>query len=220
MSCDRFEREGLERLERGLPLDPHFETCPDCRRQRAAYERLGAAIRETGADLEPPADWEAQVRATIDSRRVARRYRSRSRWLAPAAAAAVLVFLLLRPPEPVEMSLAVRVEAGATVRRGEEANLGDRLVLEANAGPDRHAELRVYRNDRQLVLHCSNEPPCIRRGDTLQASLPLDAPGTYQSVLLSAEEPLPAPAHGLDADTAAALDAGASFELGTEIEVR
>ena len=104
------------------------------------------------------------------------------------------------------MSLAVQIEAGATVRRGQEAQPGDRLILRATADEDRHAELRVYRNDRQLVLRCSQEPPCIRRGDTLEASLTFDAVGTYQSVLLTADEPLPAPGQGLDADTAAALD--------------
>ena len=86
--CDRFEREALLRLEQGLPLDPHFDTCPDCRDARATYELLENAIVQAGSDLGPRLGWEDRV-----WREVQRRQRPSmappARYLAWAAAAAL-----------------------------------------------------------------------------------------------------------------------------------
>jgi hypothetical protein len=224
-ACDRFEEEGLLRLEQGLPLDEHFATCSDCLAARAAYERLRGEIAAAGQEIEPPPGWQAGVWAAIEERRSARR-RPRFGWLLlPAAAAAiVLAFVLLRRPEPppAQLALAVEVEAGpGAVRRGAEAHPGDRLRLRASTAGASHAELRVYRNDRALVLRCSTEPPCRRRGDVLEAAFPLPAAGSYQPLLVTSGRPLPGTgAGGLDADVAAALGAGARTTLGNEIEVR
>ena len=45
-ACARFEEEGLAAVEAGAPLDRHFEDCPECRAERAEYERLGEAIED------------------------------------------------------------------------------------------------------------------------------------------------------------------------------
>lgn len=71
-SCDRFEREGLVQLERGMPMAPHFVFCYACRESRAAYARLGAALRGSALRIRPPAGWRRRVWARI-ARRVARR---------------------------------------------------------------------------------------------------------------------------------------------------
>lgn len=224
--CERFESEGLLRLEQGLPLDDHFATCPDCLAARAAYARLQEEIAAAGADLEPPPYWQSRVRATIE----ARRRRSFRPWLwlgVPAGlAAAVLILVLVTgrwPAGPARQppTLLAEIEPGpGAVRRGDEPHPGDRLVLRATPGTARHAELRVYRHDTELVLRCSSEPPCVRRGSELRATLVLDAPGFYQPLLLVSARPLPAPSAGLDRDAGAALAAGAEAHLGPEIRVR
>jgi len=212
MSCDRFDAEAVLLLEQGLPLDEHFSTCPDCLAARRAYEGLRTGIAGLGEEEEPPAGWQARVWERIEQRRERRRSWRQWWWVVPAGAAATLAaFLLLRPPGPRPAFLKAEVEAGTAVQRGAEAKPGDRLRLTAATGGARYAEMRVYRNDRELVLRCSAERPC---------TLLLDAIGRYQPLLLLSGKPLPATATGLEADTRAALAAGADVELGPEVVVR
>jgi anti-sigma factor RsiW len=224
-SCDRFEREGLLQLERGHDLGDHFQRCPDCLAARAAYDRLRQELAGAGSGYEPPADWQVRVRAAIaQRRRPPRPWWSRlliPAGVAAAGAAAVLVIVVREPePEPV-VALHVGIEAAAEVtRRGGEAHPGDRLQLEAHTAGARHAELRVYRHDAELVMRCSTEPPCVRDGDRLRAALRLEALGSYRSVLLVSDRPFPPPAAGLDRDVGAALETGAQAYLGEEVRVR
>ena len=219
--CDRFETEAVLLLERGLPLDEHFSACPDCLAARAFYDRLHKSLATVGEGDQPPVNWQAGVWERIEQRRGRRRWWA---WwgLVPAALAASLAaFLLVRTPEPAPVFLKAEIEAGPTVQRGEEAQPGDALRLTASTGGAPHAELRVYRNDAELVLRCSTKSPCSRQGEELRASVVLDGIGRYQPLLLLSKSPLPeAPTHGLDADTEAALAAGAEIELGKEIVVR
>jgi hypothetical protein len=218
--CGRFEEEGLLLLEQGLPLDEHFATCPDCLADRAAYERLTLEIAALGEEDMPPVGWQSRVWRQLDQRRERRRPKWLG-WLVPAAVAASLAALfLIRPPQPRPPSISVEVQAGATVRRGGEAQPGDLLRLTAAAGGSRHAELRVYRNDTELVLRCSTESPCARRGDEMRAAVLLDTVGRYQPLLMRADRPLPSPVSDLEKDTSAALAAGADVRLGSEIVVR
>ena len=225
-ACRRFEDEGLLRLKQGLPLDDHFATCPDCLAARAAYERLEKEIAAAGEGIEPPLGWQTRLWAAVEEKKSARRG-LRGWWLLlPAAAALVLAVLLLWPSAPpaARLALAVAVESGTgSVRRGAEAHPGDRLHLRAATGNAEFAELRVYRNNRVLVLRCSTAPPCQWGRGTLEAAFPLPAIGTYQTLLMTSERPLPAlPADsaGLDADVGKALDAGAQATLGPEVDVR
>lgn len=222
-ACRRFEEEGLLRLVQGLPLDEHFATCPDCLAERAVYERLQREIATAGEGIEPSPGWEAQLWAAVEERRSRRRLLGGWWLLLPAAAAVLLAIVLLRPwaPPPARLALAVEVETGAgAVRRGAEAHPGDRLRLRAATGEAAHAELRVYRNERRRVLRCSTEPPCRRGRGTLEAGVILPAIGSYQSLLLTSDRPLPEAGAGFDADVEEALEAGARATLGPEIEVR
>ncbi len=222
-ACDRFEREAVLRLAQGLALDEHFTTCPDCRRAADTYQRLQAGLASSGADYQPRPDWQARTWAAI-----ARGRKRRRRWLrtlVPAAIGASVVALLLIPQlprAPLGPSLEVEVLPPASVAtwRGAEAVVSDRLLLRAATGGASHAELRVYLNDSELVLRCSSEPPCIREGTTLQAALELSSLGTYQSLLLVSDQPLPAPAEDLDGDAGKALATGARVELGDAVVVR
>lgn len=219
--CDRFESEAVLLLERGEPLDEHFSNCPDCLSNRAVHDRLLERLAEVGVDDRPPVNWQAQVWERIEQRRGRRRWRP---WwgLVPAAlAASIAALLIVKTPAPGPPSLQVEVEAGASVQRGLEAKPGDSLRVNASTGGARYAELRVYRNDAELVLRCSTKKPCSLKGTDLQATVALDGIGRYQPLLLFSEKPLPAAsAEGLDADTGAALAAGAEIQMGKEIVVR
>jgi hypothetical protein len=138
----------------------------------------------------------------------------------PVGVAALAAFLFVRMPGQGPPSLRVEVERGAAVRRGVEAQPGDRLRLKAATGGARHAELRVYRNDEELILRCSTEPPCSRWGKELRASVVVDGIGRYQPLLFLSKDPLPSSASDLETDTSAALAAGADVELGSEVVVR
>lgn len=233
--CGRFEEEGLLLLEQGLPLDEHFAACPDCLAARADYERLRLEIAALGAADEPPVGWQARVWDRLDQRRERRRFRwwpGWRGWMVPVGvglAASLAALFLIRPPGPSlpasdgaprPPSLSAEIQAGATVRRGGEAQPGDLLRLTATTGGEPHAELRVYRNDTELVLRCSTARPCSRQGDEVRAAVLLDAVGRYQPLLMRSKNPLPSPVSDLEKDTSAALAAGADVKLGTEIVVR
>jgi hypothetical protein len=215
--CDRFEREGLLRLEQGLPLAAHFDDCPECRAARQQHERLRAGIAGMESTHTGRADWQARVWAGLERRR-ARRGR---RWLwlmAPAvvAAAAVLLVIGRSGPDGPILSYTIQRPAqdaqGAGPLRSDHVQPGDTLVVRAVAGGAR-AELRLYRGDRELVLRCSEEPPCTRHGDMLLARVPMDERGRYQLVFLRAERSPPEPTGELDRDIAAARSAGVTVEL-------
>jgi hypothetical protein len=216
--CDRFETEGLLRLERGEPLGEHFATCPDCLEARALYERLRQDIAGIGADGEPPTDWEARVWARIEERRV------KPRWiwfLAPMGAAALAATLFFAMPRtPSSPSLVQEVVAGGPVQRATGARPGDRLDLRAEAAGSLHAELRIYRNGSELILRCPGGPSCQHDGDELSAALTFPSAGDYQAVLVLDDEPLPLPGKGLDPDAGAAFAQDAQVLLGDEVSVR
>lgn len=219
-TCDRFEREGLLRLEQDLSLDPHFDTCADCLATRAEYEQLQASIRDLDRAHTGRADWQARVWAGVA--RTAQR-RSRRRWwlwiAAPlAAAAAALLALSLRgsghgPGDGPALAFAVRRPGQAEAMRSEHARPGDVLDVNIRTGGAAHVELRIYREDQALIVRCTDRPPCARDGDEVTATIPLDERGRYQIVFLYGEQPLPAPGARFDEDLARARAAGATVEL-------
>jgi hypothetical protein len=206
--CERFENEALLLLEQGQPLDDHFSSCPDCLAARAAYDRLREQLSNLGEEDEPAADWQARVWEKIEQRK---KRRWSPWWFAPVAVAAMAALFLIWIPSQKPAGLQIEIESGPTVRRGSEAHPGDLLRLVATTGGARHSELRVYRNDTELILRCPTENPC---------SVVLDGVGRYQPLLLLSESPLPAPTSDLETDTGAALDAGAEVEAGPEVVVR
>ncbi len=221
-ACDRFEREGLLRLEQGLPLDPHFAECPECVAARAAYENLGRRLVALGQNEEPLVGWEQRVQRALATQPEPRRFRPRWWVTVPASAAAIglLVVAGTRLARPPEAGLVVTTRDGAGVFRGEPLRPGQVMVLNAQTGGAAQAELRVYRDDREIVLRCSSEPPCRRAGRRIRAELPLEAIGQYQPVLLLSARALPPPRGTLDQDGDAVLGAGGQFLLGSELEVR
>ncbi|MEM9593041.1 MAG: hypothetical protein AAGD06_02190 [Acidobacteriota bacterium] len=231
---DRREVDLLTRLEAGEPLPDDVAEDDELAARLAGYDRLRGALGQAGDDLAPPEGWRQGVLDRIDQRRARRGAARRRRWLGTAAALAAGLILVLWPadevpvgpgPGPTGPVLVAEILASAeTTRRGLEAQPGDRLRLRASTDGRPHAELRIYRGDDELVLRCGDGPGCSRSGDELVALVPLDRPGVYQTVLLWGDAPMPAPESALggslDLDTAAAVDIGADYELGPEIEVR
>jgi hypothetical protein len=173
-------------------------------RDDAAIARIERAIPKVGADLAPPAGWEARVRAAIAPRR--RRW-----WLVaiPAAAAiavAIILLIALRGTDKARPTFAVTIERGGAVMRGDTAKVGDRIVAVAPASPN--AALWIYR-DGDLVLACP-DVNCTRSGDRWTATHVFEAMGRYRVVFLTASSPIPAPTGRYDSDVGAALAAGAT----------
>lgn len=87
--CDRFEREGILRLERGLSLDAHFDACPTCEVARHKYETLLAALPSGQPDIEPMAGWQSRVLRATAAKGASRPGFSLSRWGKPFVWAAL-----------------------------------------------------------------------------------------------------------------------------------
>jgi hypothetical protein len=121
-------------------------------------------------------------------------------------------------------SPTIRIEVSRTsdrALRGADARPGDTIRLEARTGGAAFAELRLYLNDFDLVLRCSEEAPCERRGGRLEATFAIRSVGRYQGLLLASTAPIPPPSgEGLDADAGRARSAGASVGLPEEVLVR
>lgn len=93
--CNRFEREAILRIERGIPLDAHFDTCTDCDQARHKYEMLLAALPTAQPDASPPPGWQSRVLRAAKESEAARPAFSMAAWGKPfawttAAAAALL----------------------------------------------------------------------------------------------------------------------------------
>jgi hypothetical protein len=234
--CRRFETEGLLALQQGRPLDEHFRTCADCRTALAAHERLQRELSSLEPH-EPRAGWEGRVWAQID-RPVPTRARTPWRPLAVASlAAAATIVLLLRSAVPPVSSpgLVIQVEEGQG-RRGASAPLlptpalrsvesltgplplGSRLVVSASTGTARFAELRVYRNEADLIVQTTLSAGCAEPRD-VRVVLLLDAVGRYRTALLTSNHSLPAPAGSVDADYAT-RPAGVEMVVAAEVGVR
>jgi|SRR4051812_39530062 hypothetical protein len=231
--CARFEEEGLVRLEEGLPLSGHFETCPECLRARARYERFANVLRSP-AELPRDKRWEQGVWDAI-GRRERAPDRPRRPWVAIAsamAAAAAVAIVALRTvpsrstsPSDVEtLAVSVQPVPGGTLRGSTPpdatsmlfAHLGDSLQLDAQSRAP-NVEIRLYHEDRELIFRCP--PGCERRGGRLTGHVALSKAGTYQPYLVSSDAPLPAPEAMLDDDTKRLLETGARIVLGRSVHV-
>jgi hypothetical protein len=95
-----------------------------------------------------------------------------------------------------QAELEVQVVAGEQSQRRSGggtrwAPLGSQLIVEARL-EGREGELRVYRDQRELVLHCPGDYTCheaLERGHkTLRGELTLEPAGLYRPALLTARE--------------------------------
>ena len=223
-SCSWLDREGLLRREQGLSLDGHLAGCGTCQRRLDGYQRLGAALAVSPA---PPPGWQDQVWRRIERGEQATSKHSRCGWLVWSfpvlTAAAVAVLLLLartggQDQSPVVLAVAVQDARGATRVRGE-IRPGGAIRIDARGLRAPFSELRVYRDDLELVASCTTLPPCQRQGDRLSARVPIITVGAYRAVLFTSDRPLPVSSGNYDADDAAARAGGATPHPADVVEV-
>lgn len=219
-TCRRFEEEGLLRLEQGLPLDEHFDTCPACLNARAQHEQLFQGLAALGQEHTGRADWQARVWAGV-ARRQSRQKRPWLWWLALPLAAAAVALLLLRPgtdPAGPSLAYAIHQPGDGAPMRGDHAKPGDTLEVRIHTGGAAHAELRVYRDDSALIVRCTDQPPCTRSGDELTARIVLEQRGRYQIAFVHGPQPIPAPTQQLDQDLD--QDLGQARAAGATVDLR
>ena len=209
----------LQAREEGSPLPPLS------RERVAAYETLTEMVRSR-ARIAPPPSARDQLRAALDRDELAGRRHARRRWVyaAAAVAAAAVILIVMWRPAPEEFTV-VRIESGDALRRGsiergmagdyQMAAVGDRLVVDARSSDLK--ELRVYRDDRELVARCPGDPGCAGGGPHWKLTMRFDAPGLYRAVRV---DKAVAPATTYDADMAALQSAGAVLDDDHHIEVR
>ncbi len=218
--CDRFEQEGLLKLEQGDSLDQHFSECDDCIEKGNAYQKIKMELKNMQQQWKAPQGWQDRVWETIAERQQGESQRWKwAVWPAAAAIAGVFLIFGVLLPNNAQVSINVSIEKTESATRGLNAKPGDELVIDAEIGNAEIAELLVYRNDNQLVLRCSDQPPCIRRGRRLQATVELQSIGNYQPVLVLAESVLPQLTHQLDVDASLVLESGARVELAEQVSV-
>ncbi len=218
--CDRFEREGLLKLEQGESLDRHFDECADCIKSQDAYKKIIKELKTMQQNLKAPSGWQDEVWQTIALRKQGKQ--QRWKWALPSMVAAVAgVFLIFGVflPTSSTVSISVSIEQSDAVTRGVNARPGDELVIDAEIGDASIAEVLVYRNDYELVLRCSDKPPCSRRGKRIKARLELGGIGNYQPVLVLSESAIPPLTNQLDDDARIVLESGAKVELAEQVSV-
>jgi hypothetical protein len=225
--CTRFEEEALLLIEQGLPLDPHFSECAECRAAQASYSRIEEALRTSRRA--PRRGWQDKVLAAIDRAPAAapRSWPRRAAWGAGALAAAVVVAIMVPPMmshrSPAEPSISTRVVPGdGQTLRGDSPHSGDILQLNAIAGGAHFVELRVYRGDRDLIFQCASPASigavsCTRSGKALEARLRFPSRGLFQALIAASGDPLPPPAGSLAEDTARLLRAHARIALAPPV---
>ncbi|HRI67469.1 MAG TPA: TonB family protein [Polyangium sp.] len=120
-SCDRFEREGILRIERGLALDMHFDECPTCEVARQKYDTLLAALPSGQPDVVPPSGWQLQVLQAAAKKDSSRSSFSLGAWRRPfvwtamagAAAMAVASFAGVSPGPQFEVQAETHAAASS-----------------------------------------------------------------------------------------------------------
>lgn len=183
-----------------------------------AITRVETALKQLGAEYEPPWGWQARVLAAIQPRRSWCLWR----FAIPIIALIVMVPIFWPKPRPAppedRVALHVIVDPAGPTMRGSSAHVGDRVHVTAASG-DRYRALWVYRNEHELVVACPGGPSCRRAGEATTADLTLLAVGRYTFVAITSISPLPAPQGSYDADHAAAREAGATIQ-SQPLEVR
>lgn len=135
-TCNRFEREGILRLERGLSLDEHFEACPDCDVARSKYESLLASLPSAQPDVNPALGWQQRVlRAAADSDAARPGFsfagwRKQFVWTALAGASAIAATMFLGVSSQPQFEVQAETHAAAPtpdspVEQTNEAVTGD-----------------------------------------------------------------------------------------------
>jgi hypothetical protein len=210
MICERYWRDGIVLVERGLD-DPHRDGCEDCARAHASRQELIDALPLIGADVTGDPFWQAKVWHVIDGRPA--RSPRRWRWQLAGALAAVSVIALwfgLDRARPREVRPRLETIATGPVKRSGAAHTDDRLQV--FAGKD--SDVWIYREGR-LVLQCRAHEVsdrCVPDPHGMTVEMVLSLPGEYRVVVTTAHFAL-APRGKLEEDLATLESAGAGHQV-------
>jgi hypothetical protein len=147
---------------------------------------------------------------SLEDRRVDAARRARGRWIPVAAAVAAAAGLLLwwqHSPAPSTdpskderlSSHIIRSQGSRSSDASTEAAVGD--VLQVEVTEENQGELRIYRDDREVVVRCPGQAECAQASGRLTAELRLSAPGRYRAVYLRPAQSI-SPTGTLDGDLA------------------
>lgn len=216
MSCERYWREGIVLVERGLD-DPHRDGCEDCTRAHASRQELIEALPLIGAGDTGDPHWQAKVWQRIDGERA--RAPWRWRWqLAGALTVACVVALWIglgrvRPgTERARGEPIARIEiipAGVSMRSGTgDAHVDDRLRVTVGETSD----VWIYREGLP-VLRCRARQVsegCTPDAHGMIVEVVVSTLGEYRVIVTAAPLAWP-PRAGLDEDRGALERSGASY---------
>jgi len=218
MTCDRYWREGILLVERGLD-DPHRDGCEDCTRAHASRQELIDALPLIGADDTGDPDWQAKVWQRIDGKRAHAPWR----WQLAGAlgmACVVALWIGLRSARPGDVLPRIEILGSGVAMRSLDAHVDDRLRVTVAKTSD----VWIYRDNR-LALQCpagqASEQAsgrCVPDTHGMVVEMPLPIPGTYRVIITAASVSL-RPRGGLDEDRGALETAGVRFEEH-QIQVR
>lgn len=210
MSCERYWRDGIVLVERGLG-DPHRDGCEDCARAHASRQELIDALPLIGADVTGDPFWQAKVWQVIDGpARAPRRWQ----WQlagALAAVSAIVLWIGLDRTRPRDVRPRVEVVETGPQRRSGAPHVGDQLHVFAGET----ADVWIYRNGR-LVLQCGAHQVsgasagCVRAPEHMVVDHVLKLPGEYRVIIILAPFALPS-SRKLDDDLAALVSAGVRY---------
>jgi hypothetical protein len=230
MTCERYWREGIVLVERGL-VDPHRDGCPDCMRAHASRQELVEALPLIGASDTGDPHWQGNVWRRIDEERAPSPWRWR--WqLAGALTVACVVALWIglgrthpdevRPhPDEARPRIEIIAEAGPMRSRSTanptsiSANVDDRLRV--TVGED--SDVWIYRAG-SLVWQCRAghaSDGCAPNSDGMVVEKVLSISGLYQVITVKAP-PVALPHGGLD-DDRAALESARIFYFEDKVSV-
>ena len=203
MTCERYWREGIVLVERGLD-DPHRADCADCARAHASRQELLEALPLIGAGRTGDPRWQAQVWRRIDRERGAGWLRWR--WpIVGVLAAACAVLLWIGRPGARDGRPTFETFQDGVAMRGNSLVAGARLRVRVNAT----SQVWIYRGDR-LVLQCPTPAAaCARDADGMTVEMILTTAGRYQAFAVDASAQQPS--GSLDQDSAALESAGTSY---------
>jgi len=207
MTCDRYWREGIVLVERGLE-DPHRDGCAECMRAHASRQELVEALPLIGASSTGDPRWQANVWRRIDGQRADPLWRWR--WqLAGALTVACLVALWIGLARSRTGDAVPRVEvlAGAVAMRSRSAHVDDRLRVTVSETSD----VWIYRAGRPMLRCHARQVSdgCTPEAEGMIVELVLSTPGKYQVIVFEAS--VVSPRGGLDEDTASLEAAGTDY---------
>jgi hypothetical protein len=227
MICERYWREGIVLVERGLD-DPHRDGCEDCTRAHASRQELIEALPLIGAGDTGDPHWQAKVWQRIDGERARAPWRWRWQFAGALTVACVVALWIglgrVRPGEVrsrsdewsrVEIVAQVEIIAGGVPMRSSAAHVDDLLRVTVAETSD----VWIYRAGR-LELRCRARQVsdgCAPSAHGMRVEKLLSIPGTYQVIVT--KTPVALPRGVLDEDRAVLETAGAHYVEHT-VQVR